>query len=466
MCRVFGCVAAEPVSIRHELLEAENPLIRQSEEHDSGWGMAVYERADGARAALRALPRGGLRRRRVPRRHRHRAAASSTCTCAARPWAASRSRTRTRSASGSYSFGHNGTILRYPRLLEHRACAPPDGRHRLRALLQLPDARLRRGRPGRLAARGGAARPSSARPSAGSTSSSPTASGCSPTGSASSSCTGCARPGQLLVASERLTDEPWHTRPAGRAADARPRRPRGAPRRAPAWATSVLARARHPEGRRAGPPARRGTRGAAAARARGPGGSGSEPSVTPPLRAAREPGLRPAGGRSQALPAVHAELDRLGAQHRTVTTRSIEHADEEARRAAEHGRDRGRARRRRRCSARSRGALKAPRHARWRSSPAAAATTSRACSASPPTRRRPRELAVDGPRAAVDVADVDGTPFSASRASASTPTPTASPTRRSSIKGNAVYALRGPARARRLEARRASRSPSTASATT
>ena len=48
MCRVFGCVAAEPVSIRHELLEAENPLIRQSEEHDSGWGMAVYERADGA----------------------------------------------------------------------------------------------------------------------------------------------------------------------------------------------------------------------------------------------------------------------------------------------------------------------------------------------------------------------------------------------------------------------------------
>ena len=45
MCRVFGCVASEPVSIRRELLEAENPLIRQSEEHDSGWGMAVYERA-------------------------------------------------------------------------------------------------------------------------------------------------------------------------------------------------------------------------------------------------------------------------------------------------------------------------------------------------------------------------------------------------------------------------------------
>ena len=37
MCRVFGCVAAEPASIRLELVEAENPLVRQSEEHDSGW---------------------------------------------------------------------------------------------------------------------------------------------------------------------------------------------------------------------------------------------------------------------------------------------------------------------------------------------------------------------------------------------------------------------------------------------
>ena len=49
MCRVFGCVAAEPASIRHELVEAENPLIRQSEDHDSGWGMAVYERVTGER---------------------------------------------------------------------------------------------------------------------------------------------------------------------------------------------------------------------------------------------------------------------------------------------------------------------------------------------------------------------------------------------------------------------------------
>src|SRR6266404_2746751 len=47
MCRVFGCVAADPISVRRDLLEAANPLIRQSEEHDSGWGMAVYRRGEG-----------------------------------------------------------------------------------------------------------------------------------------------------------------------------------------------------------------------------------------------------------------------------------------------------------------------------------------------------------------------------------------------------------------------------------
>ena len=44
------------------------------------------------------------------------------------------------------------------------------------------------------------------------------------------------------------------------------------------------------------------------------------------------------GGRSlRALPAVTAELDRLGAAHRTVTTRNMEHAAEEAARAGEAG---------------------------------------------------------------------------------------------------------------------------------
>jgi len=45
-----------------------------------------------------------------------------------------------------------------------------------------------------------------------------------------------------------------------------------------------------------------------------------------------------AGGRAlAALPAVTAELDALGAAHRIVTTRSTDHAADEARRAAEEG---------------------------------------------------------------------------------------------------------------------------------
>jgi len=45
-----------------------------------------------------------------------------------------------------------------------------------------------------------------------------------------------------------------------------------------------------------------------------------------------------AGGKAlKALPAVHATLDELGAEHRTVTTRSIDHAYEEAGVAAGEG---------------------------------------------------------------------------------------------------------------------------------
>jgi predicted glutamine amidotransferase len=45
MCRLFGVAATAPVDISFELLGADNPLIDQSERHDSGWGIASY--ADG-----------------------------------------------------------------------------------------------------------------------------------------------------------------------------------------------------------------------------------------------------------------------------------------------------------------------------------------------------------------------------------------------------------------------------------
>ncbi len=126
MCRVFGCVAAEPASIRSELIEADNPLIRQSEDHDSGWGMAVYQRADGldprcvrfAEAAfsdpdfLEATSLKG----RIFNVHVRRATMGGLAPENTHPF-----------CLGSYSFGHNGTILRYPRLLEHPSVQQPSG---------------------------------------------------------------------------------------------------------------------------------------------------------------------------------------------------------------------------------------------------------------------------------------------------------------------------------------------------
>jgi predicted glutamine amidotransferase len=117
MCRVLGSVAAEPVSIRHELVEAENPMIRQSEEHDSGWGMAVYERPDGREPACVRFPEAAhsdgdfLKTTSMTGRifnvHVRRATMGGLTDANTHPF-----------CLGNYSFGHNGTILQFRRLLE------------------------------------------------------------------------------------------------------------------------------------------------------------------------------------------------------------------------------------------------------------------------------------------------------------------------------------------------------------
>ena len=123
MCRVFGCVAAEAVSIRHELVEADNPMIRQSEEHDSGWGMAVYQRPDGTECRRVRFPEaahadGGFReateeRGRIFSVHVRRATMGGLSLRNTHPF-----------ALGNYSFCHNGTVLHYARLLEGDVRAP------------------------------------------------------------------------------------------------------------------------------------------------------------------------------------------------------------------------------------------------------------------------------------------------------------------------------------------------------
>jgi predicted glutamine amidotransferase len=137
MCRVFGCVAAEPVSIRHELLEADNPLIRQSADHDSGWGMAVYERAEGAEPQLVRFPEAAHRdgeflhatnlRGRIFNVHVRRATMGALTLENTHPF-----------CLGSYTLGHNGTIVRYPKLLEpgmRRPAGDTDSEHLFNLLM-------------------------------------------------------------------------------------------------------------------------------------------------------------------------------------------------------------------------------------------------------------------------------------------------------------------------------------------
>ena len=117
MCRILGSVSAEPISIEHELLSAENPLIQQSEDHDSGWGMAVYREADCEQPDLVRFPeaaysdgefrRATSMRGRIFNAHLRRATLGGLTLINTHPF-----------VMGEYSFSHNGTVIRYPKLLE------------------------------------------------------------------------------------------------------------------------------------------------------------------------------------------------------------------------------------------------------------------------------------------------------------------------------------------------------------
>ena len=126
MCRVLGCVAAEPVSLRRELLEADNPLIRQAEKHDSGWGLSVYKRGEGAQPRCMRFTEAA-----------HADDASRVATeCSGRMFNVHVRRATVGGLTpenthpfclGNYSFSHNGTVKNYSRLLLGDDVAPPQG---------------------------------------------------------------------------------------------------------------------------------------------------------------------------------------------------------------------------------------------------------------------------------------------------------------------------------------------------
>ncbi|MFT4048427.1 MAG: class II glutamine amidotransferase [Solirubrobacterales bacterium] len=116
MCRVFGAVAADPISIRHELVESTNPMIRLSESHDSGWGIAAYrdvglEAAHSERFALAAhsdnrFDAATELRGRLFNVHVRRATLGGLSDENTHPF-----------EYGPYTFAHNGTILGFRNLL-------------------------------------------------------------------------------------------------------------------------------------------------------------------------------------------------------------------------------------------------------------------------------------------------------------------------------------------------------------
>jgi YegS/Rv2252/BmrU family lipid kinase len=117
-----------------------------------------------------------------------------------------------------------------------------------------------------------------------------------------------------------------------------------------------------------------------------------------------------AGGKAlKALPVVHEALDRLGAPHRTVTTRSSEHAAEEAARAAADGET---------VAALSGDGMLRPLAGALKRTSAALAVIP--CGRGndlarvleiPTDTAEAVQVAVEGPERLIDVAEVDGTPY-------------------------------------------------------
>jgi predicted glutamine amidotransferase len=205
VCRIFGCVAAEPVSLRHELLDAPNPLIRQSEHHDSGWGMAVYERTDGDEPTVIRMPEAAhadgdfagatAATGRMFNVHVRRATLGGLSLENTHPF-----------TFGSLSFGHNGTVIDYPRLGITDAQGDTDSEHLFRYLVAHFDSRDTIGSLRRMVA--AAAKVSMF-------------SGLNFLFSDGFRLYAyrfglfdlfwLSRPGQLIVASEKVTEEAWHT---------------------------------------------------------------------------------------------------------------------------------------------------------------------------------------------------------------------------------------------------------------
>jgi len=207
MCRMLGCVSQDRSSLRHELLEAERALLRDGDPDPSGWGIAVYPHGDGEQPDCTHCPDGTSsadgaadKRGRILMAHVRGATQGDLTEENTHPF-----------CLGEYAFCHSGDLANHDKLLGLPDGAGPQGQtdserlfHRL----------LREVDPTSDAVIEGLRRAVSA------------AATCGPLSALNFLFADgehlyayrlggyelhwLAREGQVLVASERVTDEPWH----------------------------------------------------------------------------------------------------------------------------------------------------------------------------------------------------------------------------------------------------------------
>jgi predicted glutamine amidotransferase len=116
MCRLLGSVAPAPVSLQNELLHADNALMRSALAGDAGWGLAVYPRGEGESPTCFRIPdtaragdtfdRAARTRGRILLAHVRKATVGGLSEENTHPF-----------SLGEYAFCHNGTISGSRRLL-------------------------------------------------------------------------------------------------------------------------------------------------------------------------------------------------------------------------------------------------------------------------------------------------------------------------------------------------------------
>lgn len=125
MCRMLGCVSQDRTSLRHELLEAENALLRDGEPdvEREGWGLAVYPHGDGEQPECIRCPDGASnggdvadKRGRILMAHVRRPTHGDLTDENTHPF-----------CLGEYAFCHSGSLSKHDRLLGLADGAGPRG---------------------------------------------------------------------------------------------------------------------------------------------------------------------------------------------------------------------------------------------------------------------------------------------------------------------------------------------------